>query len=309
MKKNKKLIKKIGCLIGVFLVALVSICSIIPNKKQNIDYVSADFFNSSYVSNTLPFTVNEKGSLSFPYSANMNVWLTLTFEKINSNINLNINLLSLDSTFSANLQNFSVSSTTSGSNSKVWSSEQWVQFNSTFFVKMAFSLASDFDLLSLSSVKIISNNYGTTQLEYFDANNNIFAIAFLHATIDNQFIRYSESDPVIFPIISPNSSNYAQGYQQGQSDGYNSGYNNGYDTGLSEGRDIGYTTGYGAGKADGLALGSDYTFMSFFSAIFDAPIQALTGLLNFEILGINLYNFVTALFTLGLILALIKLLI
>ena len=42
MKKNKKLIKRIGCLIGAFMVALVSICSIIPYKKQSIDYASAD---------------------------------------------------------------------------------------------------------------------------------------------------------------------------------------------------------------------------------------------------------------------------
>lgn len=51
---------------------------------------------------------------------------------------------------------------------------------------------------------------------------------------------------------------------------------------------------------------TDYSFFGLISAVIDAPIKAIRGLLNFEILGVNMFSFVTSLFSLAVILMLIK---
>lgn len=49
------------------------------------------------------------------------------------------------------------------------------------------------------------------------------------------------------------------------------------------------------------------TFLSLFGALFDAPIQALSGLLNFDVLGFNLWNFFTAVITIGIVIFVVRL--
>lgn len=303
MKKNKKLIKRIGCLIGAFMVALVSICSILPNKKQNVDYAAADEVNLSYSSNWLPVTVLASSSSSGSY---------VTF---NSG-SIKINLLNMGSSLSFNLEYQNSFMASGNYNPHIgpaivpsFTSDN-VNVNyynmslsgSPFYLKMAYRYYGG-TVSDITRVRIISYE-DSTWVGYYAGLDRVITFGFLVNSRPSVF--YNDFN---LPIVISADANFSLGYAQGFTAGETSGYNTGYDTGLTEGREIGYTTGYGAGKADGLALGSDYTFMSLFSAIFDAPIQALTGLLNFEILGINLYNFVTALFTLGLILALIKLLI
>ena len=51
---------------------------------------------------------------------------------------------------------------------------------------------------------------------------------------------------------------------------------------------------------------TDYSFFGLISAVIDAPIKAVRGLLNFDILGVNMFAFVTSLFSLAVILMLIK---
>lgn len=51
---------------------------------------------------------------------------------------------------------------------------------------------------------------------------------------------------------------------------------------------------------------ADYSFFGLISAVIDAPVKAVRGLLNFDILGVNLFAFVTSLFSLAVILMLIK---
>lgn len=51
---------------------------------------------------------------------------------------------------------------------------------------------------------------------------------------------------------------------------------------------------------------TDYSFFGLLSAVIDAPIKAVRGLLNFNILGVNMFAFVTSLFSLAVILMLIK---
>ena len=53
---------------------------------------------------------------------------------------------------------------------------------------------------------------------------------------------------------------------------------------------------------------SDYSFFGLISAVIDAPIKAVRGLLNFDILGVNMFAFVTSLFSLAVVLMIVKLL-
>ena len=50
-----------------------------------------------------------------------------------------------------------------------------------------------------------------------------------------------------------------------------------------------------------------YTFSALVSSVVDAPIKAITGLLNFEIFGVNLKSFMLSLFTLAVVIAIVKL--
>lgn len=52
----------------------------------------------------------------------------------------------------------------------------------------------------------------------------------------------------------------------------------------------------------------DYSFFGLISAVIDAPIKAVRGLLNFDILGVNMFSFVTSLFSLAVVLMIVKLL-
>ena len=76
------------------------------------------------------------------------------------------------------------------------------------------------------------------------------------------------------------------------------GYNQGYQEGKVAGREVGYQ--------EGIKDNGDYTFMGLLGAVFDAPIQAFKGLLNFEILGVDMTAFVSSLFALAIIVVIIK---
>lgn len=53
---------------------------------------------------------------------------------------------------------------------------------------------------------------------------------------------------------------------------------------------------------------TDYSFFGLISAVIDVPIKAIRGLLNFDILGVNMFAFVTSLFSLAVVLMIVKLL-
>lgn len=125
---------------------------------------------------------------------------------------------------------------------------------------------------------------------------------------------------------------FNKGYDRGYSEGikdykqtmyqdyeamYNKGYNDGvascedssgekfqkkYDEGFVAGKSAGYSSGYTAGAASA----QNYTFMGLLGAVVDAPIKAFTGLLDFDILGVNMSSFVLSMLTLSVIVIIIK---
>lgn len=96
-------------------------------------------------------------------------------------------------------------------------------------------------------------------------------------------------------------------FMSGAGESYEVGYNDGYNTGQLDGNKTGYNQGYNAGYNEGVVSGADYSFLSLIGAVVDAPIKSFQGLLDFEILGVNMSSFVMAMFSLCFIFLLLKL--
>lgn len=80
------------------------------------------------------------------------------------------------------------------------------------------------------------------------------------------------------------------------------GYTMGNEAGRNEGYDQGYNAGYAQGSNDGTAQTSLFEFIG---AIFTAPATFITGILDFDLFGINVAGFVKVILTLSLVGAII----
>lgn len=102
-------------------------------------------------------------------------------------------------------------------------------------------------------------------------------------------------------------------------DAYDSGYNVGYTAGQNNANaTINYdSASYQQGKLDGINSANQYTFLDLMGAVFDAPIRALfgyvengvrvDGLFTLDILGVNLSSFLLSIFTLGIVITIVRL--
>lgn len=82
-------------------------------------------------------------------------------------------------------------------------------------------------------------------------------------------------------------------------------YKNLYDNKVAASKEEWKAAGYQ--EAEDL-LGTPYTFASLFNSVFEAPLRFIYSLLNFDFLGINLFDFLTSVLTLIIVFAIIKLL-
>lgn len=92
---------------------------------------------------------------------------------------------------------------------------------------------------------------------------------------------------------------------------YNDAYNRGFNDGSRDVGDSAFSRGFSQGKTvgynEGMNAAGKYTFLSLISAVVDAPIQAVAGLLNFNLLGFNMLSFFYALLTLAIVIAVVRL--
>lgn len=108
---------------------------------------------------------------------------------------------------------------------------------------------------------------------------------------------------------------YESGYNKGIEDTkkeqttiQNEAYNNGYNKGYTNGKNAGYSQG----KIDGAKNANDYSFLGLFTAVIDAPIQVLLSVFQIgtnaenDFFGINLANLIQMLFTLMVIILIVK---
>lgn len=89
-----------------------------------------------------------------------------------------------------------------------------------------------------------------------------------------------------------NQQQYELGYQSGNANKEAYGQNK-------------YQTGY----AEGLQAGGSYTFENLILSVIDAPISTVYGLLNFDILGTNMFSFVIALISIVIVIKIIQIVI
>ena len=95
---------------------------------------------------------------------------------------------------------------------------------------------------------------------------------------------------------------------------YNSGFNAGvnsvksqYESQLEAVKENARQKGFAEAEAMFNNGNTDYSFFGLISAVIDAPIKAIRGLLNFDILGVNMFSFITALLSMSVILMIAKL--
>lgn len=104
-------------------------------------------------------------------------------------------------------------------------------------------------------------------------------------------------------------ANYVQMYLDSKSGDYNFGYSRGYEDGYEEGTERGgsWQDGYNQGYQDGAS--QDETALTIFEGIVTialVPINFFLAIFNFEIFGINLSGFVSALLTISIIIIVIR---
>lgn len=148
-------------------------------------------------------------------------------------------------------------------------------------------------------------------LEYPSVYNSVRYTALDFGVLDENNLLYSAN------IVSGQYF-YDLGYEGGKDTNFQNGYNDGLRDGKEQGIEIGreqvestipqikneeFTKGYNKAVDD---LGSPYTFDRLLDSIFYAPLKAISSVLNFEILGVNVYNLVNALFTLMLVIIVVK---
>lgn len=101
-------------------------------------------------------------------------------------------------------------------------------------------------------------------------------------------------------------------YNDGMADGWQAGYDDGYEQGWNEGEREGYNDGcvdgYQDGYDEGIKKGEEVNanLGDMFLNILDSPRQAISNILNFEFLGINLASLVFFLITAILVVVIIK---
>lgn len=84
-------------------------------------------------------------------------------------------------------------------------------------------------------------------------------------------------------------------------------YNDGYELGFNQGSESSYNNGYNAGYNKGLESASQNTFLTLFTSVIEAPVNAVLSMFDFEVLGYNLKGFFVGLFSMALLLAIIRL--
>lgn len=161
----------------------------------------------------------------------------------------------------------------------------------------------------VGSGSYMGQNYNTVTntVTYTDSNSNTFELSFigkyLSSSVLTGVVAWEYREYYISNIFTDNEyyqNGYNQGYEQGKQDNRNNGYQTGYNNGFSAGKSQGYN--------EGVLDANNYSFLGLMTAVIDAPIQALTGLFGFELLGVNLMSVISGLFTVCVILVLLRLL-
>ena len=157
--------------------------------------------------------------------------------------------------------------------------------------------------------KAFLNNVSNVSFSVFDyrVSNDNDRIVFYGFVKDSSF---SVSDFLVPTDVDTLYVTTSEGQES-----YNSGFNAGvnsvksqYDSQLEAVKENARQKGFAEAEAMFNNGNTDYSFFGLISAVIDAPIKAVRGLLNFDVLGVNMFAFVTSLFSLAVVLMIVKLL-
>lgn len=152
-----------------------------------------------------------------------------------------------------------------------------------------------------------TTSYSCPTFKLYDTNGfNCATIIFYTGVVspDSYFLQsfYNSTYYTSGALDLSYTSGYNAGVAYGNENGFNKGFNDGRAVGYESGYNEGVQSSYQVGFNAGVLSANNYSFLGLMSAVVDAPVQALTGLLNFNILGFNMLSFFTGLLTLSLIL-------
>lgn len=242
-----------------------------PTINNELNYTRVSNTNNSSIQSNYTFSTNTKGVLS-----------TNTFSAYNSDTQVLDNnyifkikymLDYIDSSGYDNTTNFNA--------------------NISYIVLGSYLDARTYFLNEYLDNEIFTSKYNF--ISYVDINNNNLNIFIpLDSNITSDYFTFRT-----YYTSAGNNDSYLEGV--------NVGYSNGFINGQKEGETIGYNKGYNIGYNVGLNDSNQYTFLNLISATIDAPISYFQSLFNFELLGVNLQGFITGLFTLCVIVTIIKL--
>lgn len=336
---NKKIIFRICSIIGSIAIAIVLLVTpIVGNSNTNSASMKQNVASADQVAseNNYSFTGS---NLIVPWSSFMGAnplqkvtsyyytgFVSFSFSSSCSTFSLTqgINNSFIFSAFEFSLDITLYPSHWSPGSSVVWHMCHLSYGVTDVYFPLMYVIGTDFDCnvvgVNISSYVVsaggISDDYkgastrtlSLTIVRYFGADgdgnldtSNFIEFCFITNNLYNSSSRFT-SRTYYFTRVDEESASYSSGYSDGYSDGNIDGQSAGYTLGYGAGDTQGYYRGYSAG----VDSANDYTFLGLISAVIDAPISAFTGLFNFEVFGVNLAGFLLGIFTLLIIIVVVR---
>ena len=189
-------------------------------------------------------------------------------------------------------------------------------FNSFYY----YAMNDDVDIMNLyfdMNLSLIGHYFSASysnvvaDFPYRDINNRFYSSFYNQLTyyqtaggINNTFQRHYTSANTVNTLNA--IYNDGELFKSNYNSPTNENFTNGYNQGLKEGEKNGYSNGYSAGLADGI---KDNTIFNIFNGILNiamVPVNFFLSIFNFEILGVNMAGFVSALLTISIIIFLLR---
>lgn len=337
IEKKKKKNRIILCLCSIF-VLVASIFSFIPLVKESkqvyadsVD-VSYSFEGSNFI---VPIVLEGRGDYAYRTNVQFAILkFNFNLDSANGNVEFFGFSQALPDGFQGSTDRFGSYSTGDSSSvtipmngyyhrSSIWWGPQ-NDVTNTLITAVWFNIAPNF-IANIKSIQFGSYRSGSIDsftytsyynyVRYIDINNRSLTIVIEgfsdNFDFDDRFYLYTFLDFRTYYLTDPSNFSDNEFYNSGYQSGLADGYNNGFTSGKSEGYNLGYNAGeifgYNKGHQDGSEDSGQYTFLSLVSSVIDAPMTYFQSLFNFELLGVNLQGFLMALFTLCVVVTIIKL--
>ena len=177
---------------------------------------------------------------------------------------------------------------------------------------VSFTGSLTYELLDVPLQTIYGTSYylvnTVNTVTYTDTDENTCVVKYLSTYSFRDYDRYTRGyvtwDNRTYYLNDglTDSEQYRIGYTSGYNDGKNAFNGSGYDDGFNAGKEVGYNQG----KQEGIASANEYSWLGLIGAVVDVPLQAFTSLFNFNILGINMLGFVSSIFTILILIVVVK---